>query len=103
MSSPPGLASLDHPPRNGEGDARRKPAKLSYKDARRLEELEGLLAALPDQIGVHDQALSDPDLYARDPRAFDRHMTAAAAAREKLAAAEEEWLELEAKKEALAG
>src|SRR5690606_11946736 len=82
----------------------KKPAaKLSYKDARRLEELEGLLARLPDEIARHDAALSDPDLYSRDPAAFDRSMRAAEKARTDLAAAEEEWLELEAKREALAG
>ena len=82
----------------------RKPAaKLSYKDARRLEELEGLLASLPDQIARHDAALADPDLYSRDPAAFDRAMKAAEKARADLAAAEEEWLELEEKKAALAG
>ena len=82
----------------------RKPAaKLSYKDARRLEELEGLLASLPDQIARHDATLADPDLYSRDPAAFDRAMKAAEKARTDLAAAEEEWLELEEKKAALAG
>ena len=81
----------------------RKPAKLSYKDARRLEELEGLLVSLPDQIARHDSALADPELYARDPAAFDRAMKAAEKARAELAAAEEEWLELEEKKAALAG
>jgi len=83
--------------------ARKPAAKLSYKDARRLEELEGLLARLPDEIARHDATLSDPDLYARDPAAFDRAMKAAEKARADLAAAEEEWLELEAKREALAG
>ena len=82
----------------------RKPAaKLSYKDARRLEELETLLASLPDQIARHDAALADPDLYGRDPAAFDRAMKAAEKARAELEAAEEEWLELEEKKAALAG
>ena len=81
----------------------RKAGKLSYKDARRLEELEGLLASLPDQIARHDAALADPDLYSRDPAAFDRAMKAAEKARADLAAAEEEWLELEEKKAALTG
>ncbi|MFJ6023355.1 ABC-F family ATP-binding cassette domain-containing protein [Brevundimonas sp. NPDC092305] len=82
----------------------KKPAaKLSFKDAHRLKELETLLEALPGQIAAHDATLADPDLYARDPKAFDRAMTAAAKAREQLEAAELEWLELEEKKAALAG
>jgi len=79
------------------------PKKLTFKDAHRLKELEGLLASLPDDIARHDATLSDPGLYARDRKAFDRATANAARARALLAAAEEEWLELEAKREALAG
>jgi ATP-binding cassette subfamily F protein uup len=82
--------------------AAKKPAKLSFKDAHRLKELEGLLASLPDDIARHDATLADPDLYTRDRKAFDRASANAARARSLLAAAEEEWLELEAKREALA-
>ena len=80
----------------------RKPGKLTFKDANRLKELEGLLASLPEDIARHDATLSDPDLYTRDRKAFDRATTNADRARSLLAAAEEEWLELEAKREALA-
>ena len=79
------------------------PKKLSYKDQRRLEELEGLIERLPAEIARQDALLADPDLYARDPAAFDRAVKAAAAARAQLEAAETEWLELEEKKAALAG
>jgi ATP-binding cassette subfamily F protein uup len=82
---------------------KKPPAKLSFKDAHRLKELEGLLETLPGQIAAHDATLADPDLYARNPAAFDRAMAAAARAREQLEAAELEWLELEEKKAALAG
>ena len=83
--------------------ATKKPGKLTFKDAHRLKELEGLLASLPDDIARHDATLSDPDLYTRDRKAFDRATANADRARSLLAAAEEEWLELEAKREALAG
>ena len=82
--------------------APKKPGKLTFKDAHRLKELEGLLASLPEDIARHDATLSDPDLYARDRKAFDRATANADRARALLAAAEEEWLELEAKREALA-
>ena len=81
----------------------KKPGKLTFKDAHRLKELEGLLASLPDDIARHDATLSDPDLYTRDRKAFDKANANADRARALLAAAEEEWLELEAKREALAG
>ena len=77
--------------------------KLTYKDARPREELEGLIETLPAAIAKHDATLADPTLYARDPKAFDAAMKAADKARSDLAAAEEEWLELEEKKAALGG
>ncbi|MGQ3040345.1 MAG: ABC-F family ATP-binding cassette domain-containing protein, partial [Brevundimonas sp.] len=81
--------------------APKKSAKLSFKDTHRLKELEGLLESLPAVIAKHDAALADPDLYSRDPKAFDRAMTGAAQAREQLEVAELEWLELEEKKASL--
>ncbi len=81
--------------------APKKPGKLTFKDAHRLKELEGLLASLPGDIARHDETLADPGLYARDRKAFDRATANADRARALLAAAEEEWLELEAKREAL--
>jgi ATP-binding cassette subfamily F protein uup len=83
--------------------AAKKPAKMSFKDAHRLNELEGLLSTLPDDIARHEATLADPDLYVRDRKAFDRATANADRARNLLAAAEEEWLELEAKREALGG
>jgi len=83
--------------------APKKTAKLSFKDAHRLKELEGLIDALPATIARHDATLADPGLYARDTKAFDAAMKAAEKARAELESAELEWLELEEKKAALAG
>ncbi|MBL8771483.1 MAG: ABC-F family ATP-binding cassette domain-containing protein [Phenylobacterium sp.] len=76
-------------------------AKLSFKDQRRLQELDGLIHDLPGKIATLETALADPDLYSRDPGAFDRFTRALQAAQAQLAAAEEEWLELEERREAL--
>ncbi len=76
-------------------------AKLTFKDQRRLGELETLVAAMPGKIAALETALADPGLYARDRAAFDRFSRALAAARVQLAAAEDEWLALEARREAL--
>ena len=81
--------------------AAKKPAKMSFKDTHRLKELEGLLASLPADIARHEATLADPGLYARDRKAFDPATANADRARALLAAAEEEWLALEAKREAL--
>ena len=102
---------LDHPqivapvrpkaapePRPAPAAAPVRPAKLTYKDARRLEEIEALLPKLESQIADAERRLADPDLYARDPRAFDHAMKAAAEARTQLNAVEHEWLELEEKR-----
>jgi ATP-binding cassette subfamily F protein uup len=79
----------------------KKPAKMSFKDTHRLKELEGLLASLPADIARHEAVLSDPALYARDRKAFDRATANADRARAQLVSAEEEWLALEAKRESL--
>ncbi|HQN51357.1 MAG TPA: ATP-binding cassette domain-containing protein, partial [Phenylobacterium sp.] len=79
-----------------------KPTKLSYKDQRRLQELDGLIAALPGQIAKLETQLADPNLYARDRAGFDKINTALEKARDDLSSAEEEWLELEERREALA-
>ena len=82
---------------------KRAAAKLSYRDARRLEEAEAATARLPAEIAAAERRLEDPGLYARDPAGFDRLMAALDAMRADLAAAEEAWLELSEKQEALAG
>jgi ATP-binding cassette subfamily F protein uup len=76
-------------------------AKLSYKDQRRLAELEALTVELPGRIAALEAGLADPALYTRDPAGFDRLNRALEAARGQLGAAEEEWLALEGRREAL--
>ncbi|MDG2530556.1 ABC-F family ATP-binding cassette domain-containing protein [Caulobacter endophyticus] len=81
----------------------KKATKLSYKDQRRLEECEALIADSPKILADLEKKLDDPNLYARDPAGFDKIMKALDKARADLAQAEEDWLMLEEKKEALAG
>ena len=83
-------------------EAPKAASKLSYKDQRRLQELDGLIHALPGKIARLEQDLADPDLYVRDPAGFSRLSGALESARAKLDAAELEWLELEERREALA-
>jgi ATP-binding cassette subfamily F protein uup len=78
-----------------------RPGKLSYKDQRRLAELESLIAELPGKIATLETGLGDPALYARDPAGFERLTEALQAARGRLQAVEEEWLALEERREAL--
>jgi ATP-binding cassette subfamily F protein uup len=91
-------------PRKATVEAPKKPlAKLSYKDQRRLEELEKMMGELPTTIAGYEKTLADPGLYTRNPAAFDKAMKAADKARADLVSAEAEWLALEEKREALAG
>ena len=78
-----------------------KPTKLSYKDQRRLQELEGLVAQLPERIRKLETDMADPDLYAKDRAKFDRLSATLDATRRELEAAEEEWMTLEEQREAL--
>jgi ATP-binding cassette subfamily F protein uup len=77
--------------------------KLSFKDKHALETLPGVITALEKEIAALHAALADPRLYASDPNGFaekSRELEKKTAAR---AAAEEQWLELEIKREALEG
>ncbi len=78
-----------------------KAAKLSYKEQRRLEELNQMIADLPAKIALLEGQLADPDLYARDPSAVARFSQALETARVRLEEAELEWLELEERREAV--
>ena len=89
------------PPKLSLAPARRL-AKLSYKDQRRLEELDRMTASLPGEIARLEAVIADPGLYARDPQAFNAAMAAMDRARAELGAAETEWLALEERREALA-
>jgi ABC transport system ATP-binding/permease protein len=78
------------------------PAKLSYKEERRLAELETRMGELPAQIERLEHLLADPGLYGRDARAFESASQALAAARNELSESEHAWLTLEGRREDLA-
>jgi ATP-binding cassette subfamily F protein uup len=75
--------------------------KLTYKDQRRLEELDALIAGAPAKIAKLESNLADAGLYRRDPAAFQRLSAELETIRTQLTSAEDEWLALEAQREAL--
>jgi ATP-binding cassette subfamily F protein uup len=77
--------------------------KLSYKDQRDYERLPERIEALDAEIARDEDALSDPDLYRRDPERFARLTAAIEKARAERDAAEERWLELAEQADAMAG
>jgi len=76
-------------------------AKLTYKDQRDYELLPKQIEQLEAAIARDEAALADPDLYAKEPAAFDRLMKAIETARAQKDAAEHRWLELAEQVEAL--
>ena len=79
-----------------------KPAgrvKLSFTEKHRLDALPGIIATLEAEITKLEQFLDAPDLFTKDPVKFRKGTEALVERQKALAAAEEEWLELEAKAE----
>jgi len=82
--------------------ARAKPGKLSYKQARALDQLPDKITALEAEIADLESDLTDPTLFQRDPEGFSARTERLEAARTALSAAEDEYLSLEILREELA-
>jgi ATP-binding cassette subfamily F protein uup len=77
--------------------------RLSFKDKHALEKLPARIADLRDMLARLASLLADPQLHARDPKAFSRVSNDYGAKQEDLARAEEEWLTLEMLREEIEG
>jgi ATP-binding cassette subfamily F protein uup len=77
--------------------------KMNFKDKHALETLPRTIAALNAMASDLQARLDDPDFYARDRVGFEKVTTDLGETQRKLAAAEEQWLELEILREELAG
>ena len=77
--------------------------KLSYKDQRDLDRLPNEIERLEASIAADEQALHDPDLFARDPKRFAELTERVARHRADIEAAELRWLEVAELAERLAG
>ncbi len=73
---------------------------LSYTEKHRLEKLPAEIERLEAEIAKLEELMADPELFTREPVKFQKATEALVHRQEKLAAAEEEWLELEEKAEA---
>ena len=78
-----------------------KPAKLSFKEKLALDRLPGEIGVLERKLAALQTELSDSNLYRRKPARFAEATAALEAAQSELAAAEEQWLQLEGKRELL--
>jgi ATP-binding cassette subfamily F protein uup len=93
-------------PRSGKSAAAPPPppkatTKLTYKDQRDYDLLPARIAEIEAAIARHEALLADPDLYAKNPARFDTLMKAIEKSRGEKDAAEERWLELAERIEAL--
>ena len=77
--------------------------KFSFKDTHALAAVGERMTALQGAIAELRADLADPDLFGRDAAAFTIKSEALGAAENSLAAAEEEWLALEMRREEAGG
>jgi ATP-binding cassette subfamily F protein uup len=73
--------------------------KLSFTEKHRLEALPEVIATLEAEIAKLEEYLAAPDLFTKEPVKFRKATEALVQRQTALTAAEEEWLELEAKAE----
>lgn len=98
--APPGSRAGTRPASPGTAPAR---TKLGFKERHDLERLPGRIAELEAAIDRIEAALADPALYTRDPDRFGRLTAELGTLKAELEAAEERWLEVAERAEALAG
>ncbi|HWK45996.1 MAG TPA: ATP-binding cassette domain-containing protein [Stellaceae bacterium] len=82
--------------------ARAASGKLGFKEQHELDTLPRRIAALETERAELGRRLDDPSLYARDRPAFEAASSRLDTLAAELAAVEDRWLELEAKREDLA-
>lgn len=77
--------------------------RLSFAEKHALETLPKTLDKLRADAAVLEKKIADPNLYAKDPAAFEKASIALGKLHADIDAAEEEWLRLEILKEELGG
>ena len=77
--------------------------RMSFKDKHALETLPKTIAGLQAEADALRTKLDDPEFYTRDRAGFERTTVALAKLQQDIAAAEQQWLELEILREELAG
>ncbi|MEO8175155.1 MAG: ATP-binding cassette domain-containing protein [Sphingomicrobium sp.] len=102
-SSAPARARNDAPAQKPASTSGGGAKKLTYKDQRDLDRLPQEIERLEAAIAADEQALHDPDLYARDPAQFAQLTEAIDRHRAEKDAAEHRWLEVAEIAEGLSG
>jgi ATP-binding cassette subfamily F protein uup len=76
--------------------------RLAFKDKHALDTLPKTIATLQSEAAALQAKLTDPAFYARDRAGFEQTTAALGDLHAKIAAAEEQWLDLEIRREELA-
>lgn len=79
--------------------AEKSKSGLSFTEKHRLEELPKIIERLEAEIAKLGELLADPDLFSREPTKFNKATQALTERQEKLAVAEDEWIDLEERSE----
>jgi len=77
--------------------------RLGFKEKHALKNLPNQITGLENMIAALRADLADPDLFYRDPAEFEAKASQLESARSELSKAEEDWLELESRREDLEG
>ncbi|MDD9715449.1 ATP-binding cassette domain-containing protein [Dinoroseobacter sp. PD6] len=103
-SAPPpksaGKPGPKSPTSNSDSIRKSNASGLSFTQRHRLDALPGEIDRLTAEIAKLEEFLATPDLYTREPAKFKKATEALVDRQATLAAAEEEWLDLESRAEA---
>jgi ATP-binding cassette subfamily F protein uup len=77
--------------------------RMTFKDKHALETLPKTIAALHEDVRNLQTKLDDPQFYGRDRAGFEKVSAELGELQQRIAAAEEQWLQLEILREELAG
>jgi ATP-binding cassette subfamily F protein uup len=83
-------------PAKAQSDVEQK-AGLSFTEQHRLAALPAEISRLEAEIAKLEEFMADPDLFSREPLKFKKATEALVERQQKLAASEDEWLDLEEK------
>ena len=79
------------------------PKKLSFKEQHELDKLPDRISALEAARSQLEKVLADPKLFAQDHKAYEAAANKLSEVEGAITAAEDRWLELDARQEALTG
>ncbi|MCH9809231.1 MAG: ATP-binding cassette domain-containing protein [Alphaproteobacteria bacterium] len=102
-SKPGKAASKARPTSKAGGTGTPGKQKLSYKEKFALESIPKRIDELQASIARFEAKLAEPDVFTKDPDGFEAASTGLADAQAELAGLEDQWLELEMKREEFEG